>query len=78
MLGRGIRLRNVSSVECYLNTGVNTIVTNDILMSEIMKSRPLLNWVKGVLKDHKVGFLESHLNNDYEDVVKELEEFFLS
>ena len=78
MLGRGIRLRNVSSVECYLNTAVNTVVTNDILLSEIMKPMPLLNWVKGGLKDNKIGFLESELTNNYEDLVRELDTFLSS
>ncbi len=78
MKGKGVRLRNVSSVECYVNTAVNNIVTNDDLMLEIRKSNPLMNWIKTVLKDHKPGFLESHLTNTYGELVMELDTCFSS
>lgn len=42
----GLRLRNDSKVECYLNTAINTVVTNEILMGEVVREDPLKLWGK--------------------------------
>ena len=76
MDNRGLRLRNSSSVECYLNTAVNTIVTNDIVMLEIWKQTPLKNWMAKVLKDHKPGGLEREMTRSYDELEREMELFF--
>ena len=76
MASSGLRLRNWSSVECYLNTAVNTIVTNDIVMLEIGKQNPLKNWMGKVLKDHKPGGLEREMTRSYDELQKEMELFF--
>ena len=42
----GLRLRNDSKVECYLNTAINTVVTNERLMGEVVREDPLKQWGK--------------------------------
>ena len=42
----GLRLQNDSKVECYLNTAINTVVTNEILMGEVVREDPLKLWGK--------------------------------
>ena len=74
----GMKLRNENKIDCYLNTGLNNIVTNDVLMDEIVKPFPLKNWLKKILLQHKPGVVETELTNDYDELVNEVETFLSS
>ena len=52
----GLRLRNDSRVECYLNTAINTVVTNDILMGEVIREDPLKQWGMDILLLHDPNY----------------------
>ena len=52
----GLRLRNDSRVECYLNTAINTVVTNEILMGEVIREDPLKQWGMDILLLHDPNY----------------------
>ena len=52
----GLRLRNDSRVECYLNTAINTVVTNEILMEEVIREDPLKQWGMDILLMHDPNY----------------------
>ena len=52
----GLKLRNDSKIECYLNTAINTIVTNEILMKQLVRGDPLKRWGEKMLLKHVPNF----------------------
>ena len=74
----GLRLRNVKKIDCILNAALNNVVTNDVLMTEIVKPFPLKMWLKKVLLEHKPGVVETDVTDDYNELVNEVEAFLSS
>ena len=53
----GLRLKN-PRFYCFLNTAVNTVVSNDALMALILKDDTLKVWGEQVLLSHDPNFVE--------------------
>ena len=60
-----------------MNTAVNTVVTNEVIMREMSKGYPMQDVAKEMIMAHKQGGMVSELTYDC-DIIRELEIFLSS
>ena len=71
----GLRLKFFSGFDCYLNTALNNVVCNPVLLEGILKDEPLRTWAKDVLVGHHEEFGETDVPADYMALLGELGKF---
>ena len=72
----GLRLKNPRFLG-FLNTAVNSVVTNEPLREQVLKENTVKLWGEKVLLEHDQNFLGGIALND-EDVLRDLNVFILS
>ena len=68
----GLRLRNPRFF-CFLNTAINTVVTNEVLVNQLMKDDTSLKaWGEQMLLVHDPNFVDG-TEKSYRDLLKSLD-----
>ena len=73
----GLRIDNQNN-NCYLNTAVNNICCNDIIMTEVNNRPSLREWLEQMLLDHKPECTLETIPNAYHDFIAEFRRFLAS
>ena len=73
----GLRIDNHNN-NCYLNTAVNNICCNDIIMTEINNRPSLRDWQQQMLLEHKPECTLETIPNAYHDFIPEFRRFLAS
>ena len=66
----GMRFKN-PRFHCFLNTAINAVVTNEILMHQLLKENTVMKWGEEILLTHDPDFVEG-TRNTYRDVLNAL------